>query len=268
MYRSAINRRAFSVFLRWAMQRWPRSSPASPPAAARRRRRDSEWRRTGDDDAIVRRTRESTDACASDRLADWNRCAATVSSDLSLPEGALHEKWEAACTREPSRARTTHSWRHVSDLIPSFEETGMTRRKQDPDYACAIEVTLDVIGGKSKGTVLHRLVRGPARFNGAAQAGAESDAADDDIAIARARARRRHLSQDLRRSSAEGRILLDRIWPELAPMLESMSDWGERYHKLVRARAAKAGSDKSASATVDSQLRIAPSHDVGTQPQD
>ena len=144
----------------------------------------------------------------------------------------------------------------------------MTRRKQDPDYACAIEVTLDVIGGKWKGTVLHRLVRGPARFN--------------ELRRLAPKATQRMMTLQLRELERDG-VICRKIYAEvppkveysltefgqsLAPMLESMSDWGERYHKLVRARAGKAGSDKSASATVDSQLRIAPSHDVGTQPQD
>lgn len=105
----------------------------------------------------------------------------------------------------------------------------MTRRKQDPNYGCSIEVTLDVIGGKWKGTVLHRLIDGPARFN--------------ELRRLAPKATQRMMTLQLRELERDG-VVCRTVYPEvppkveyaltdfgrtLAPILDTMSEWGARY---------------------------------------
>lgn len=132
----------------------------------------------------------------------------------------------------------------------------MTRRKQDPDYGCSIEVTLDVIGGKWKGIVLHRLVAGPARFN--------------ELRRLAPKATQRMMTLQLRELERDG-VISRTVYPEvpprvdyaltefgrsLVPILSTMSEWGERYHEVVRARAQAAEQD-NATMQEEPQPRVA-----------
>jgi DNA-binding HxlR family transcriptional regulator len=113
----------------------------------------------------------------------------------------------------------------------------MARRKQDPDYGCPIEVTLDVIGGKWKGMVLHRLLQGPARFN--------------ELRRVIPKTTQRVLTMQLRELEHD-RVVRRTVYPEvpprveymltefgrsLAPLLEMMEKWGEKYQDKRRLRA-------------------------------
>ncbi|MPY89480.1 MAG: ArsR family transcriptional regulator [Luteitalea sp.] len=110
----------------------------------------------------------------------------------------------------------------------------MARRKQDLDYGCPIEVTLDVIGGKWKGMVLHRLLEGTARFN--------------ELRRVCPRATQRMLTLQLRELERDG-VICRTVYPEvpprveyrlttfgrsLAPILAMMEKWGEKYREFVR----------------------------------
>ncbi|HEX4973409.1 MAG TPA: helix-turn-helix domain-containing protein [Steroidobacteraceae bacterium] len=105
----------------------------------------------------------------------------------------------------------------------------MARRKQNPDYGCPIEVTLDVIGGKWKGMVLYRLVEGTARFN--------------ELRRVIPGITHRVLTMQLRELERDG-VIYRRIYPEvpprveyrltefgrsLKPLLALMEKWGEQY---------------------------------------
>src|SRR3989337_196312 len=114
----------------------------------------------------------------------------------------------------------------------------MPRRKQDLDYGCPIEVTLDVIGGTWKGMVLHRLMQGAARFN--------------QLRRVIPKTTQRMLTLQLRELERDG-VILRTVHPEvpprveysltefgrsLAPILSMMDKWGEQYQKAVRVRLA------------------------------
>ena len=109
----------------------------------------------------------------------------------------------------------------------------MPRRKRDPAYGCPIEVTLDVIGGKWKGMVLHRLLQGTARFN--------------ELRRVIPGATQRMLTLQLRELERDG-VISRTVHPEvpprveyrltdfgrsLAPILEMMDRWGTRYQKTT-----------------------------------
>lgn len=112
----------------------------------------------------------------------------------------------------------------------------MARRKQDPDYDCPIEVALDVVGGKWKGMVLHRLLQGSARFN--------------ELRRVMPKTTQRMLTLQLRELERDGVVLrtvhaevpprveyrLTEFGRQLAPILGLMTQWGERYQSAVRAR--------------------------------
>jgi DNA-binding HxlR family transcriptional regulator len=117
----------------------------------------------------------------------------------------------------------------------------MTRRKQDLDYGCPIEVTLDVIGGKWKGMVLHRLLQGAARFN--------------ELRRVIPKTTQRMLTLQLRELERDG-VILRTVYPEvpprveysltdfgrtLAPILDMMEKWGEQYQGVVRAQSEAKG---------------------------
>lgn len=112
----------------------------------------------------------------------------------------------------------------------------MPRRKEDPDYGCPIEVALDVVGGKWKGMVLHRLMQGTARFN--------------QLRRVIPKSTQRMLTLQLRELERDGVILrtvhaevpprveyrLTELGRSLAPILSMMNQWGEQYQSVVRAR--------------------------------
>lgn len=122
----------------------------------------------------------------------------------------------------------------------------MTRRKQDPEYGCPIEITLDVIGGRWKGMVLHRLLQGVARFN--------------ELRRVIPRITQRMLTLQLRELERDG-VIQRTVHPEvpprveyrltefgrsLAPILTMMEQWGEQYQ--VRGRTARHGMTLSTAA--------------------
>jgi len=119
----------------------------------------------------------------------------------------------------------------------------MARRKQDPDYDCPVEVTLDVIGGKWKGMVLHRLIEGTVRFN--------------ELRRLIPRITQRMLTLQLRELERDGvirRTVYAEVPPRveyeltdfgrsLAPILRLMAEWGGKYRETVaqRSRLREAG---------------------------
>jgi DNA-binding HxlR family transcriptional regulator len=111
----------------------------------------------------------------------------------------------------------------------------MPRRKLDQAYGCPIEVALDVIGGKWKGMVLHRLLQGTARFN--------------ELRRAVPGATQRMLTLQLRELERDG-VISRTVYPEvpprveyrltefghsLAPILQMMESWGVRYREEIHA---------------------------------
>lgn len=114
----------------------------------------------------------------------------------------------------------------------------MARRKTDASYECPVEVTLDVIGGKWKGMVLHRLLDGTTRFN--------------EIRRAVPGVTQRMLTRQLRELEADG-VIRRKVYAEvppkveysltefgrsLEPILSLMGDWGNQYRrKVMRLRA-------------------------------
>jgi DNA-binding HxlR family transcriptional regulator len=108
------------------------------------------------------------------------------------------------------------------------------RRKQDPEYACPVEVTLDVIGGKWKGMVLYRLLEGTARFN--------------ELRRIIPAITQRVLTTQLRELERDG-VISRRVYAEvpprveyrltefgrgLAPLFNLMEQWGKKYREGTR----------------------------------
>jgi DNA-binding HxlR family transcriptional regulator len=118
----------------------------------------------------------------------------------------------------------------------------MAKRKDDHEYGCPIEVALDVIGGKWKGMVLHRLMDGTARFN--------------ELRRLMPRVTQRMLTLQLRELERDG-VIRRTVYPSvpprveydltglgasLRPILDMMGDWGTQYRDTVRSeRGATAG---------------------------
>jgi DNA-binding HxlR family transcriptional regulator len=115
------------------------------------------------------------------------------------------------------------------NLYTVVEGATMTRRTIETRADCPIEVTLDIIGGKWKGMVLHRLLTGTTRFN--------------ELRRAMPKVTQRMLTRQLRELERDG-LIHRRVYAEvpprveysltefgssLGPILMAMSDWGERY---------------------------------------
>lgn len=108
------------------------------------------------------------------------------------------------------------------------------KRKLDTSYDCPVEITLDVIGGKWKGMVLHRLMQGSARFN--------------ELRRALPNVTQRMLTRQLRELEADGvirRKVYAQVPPKveysltecgrcLEPLLQMMGQWGEQYRSKVK----------------------------------
>jgi DNA-binding HxlR family transcriptional regulator len=107
----------------------------------------------------------------------------------------------------------------------------MARRKIDDGNVCPIETTLDILGGKWKGMVLHRLLSGTVRFN--------------ELRRAVPNVTQRMLTRQLRELERDG-VIQRKVYAEvppkveysltdfgmsLKPILTAMNDWGERYHR-------------------------------------
>jgi DNA-binding HxlR family transcriptional regulator len=112
----------------------------------------------------------------------------------------------------------------------------MTRRKIDDADLCPIETTLDILGGKWKGMVLHRLLSGTVRFN--------------ELRRAVPKVTQRMLTRQLRELERDG-VIQRKVYAEvppkveysltefgmsLEPILTAMNDWGERYHHRTVSR--------------------------------
>ena len=106
--------------------------------------------------------------------------------------------------------------------------------KCDPQFSCAVEVTLSVIGGKWKLLVLGQLAGGVSRFG--------------QLRRAIPGITQTMLTQQLRELEEDG-IVTRTIYPEIPPRVEYqitefgktldcviavMGSWGERYHEMVR----------------------------------
>jgi DNA-binding HxlR family transcriptional regulator len=115
------------------------------------------------------------------------------------------------------------------NLYTVVEGATMTRRTIETRADCPIEVTPDIIGGKWKGMVLHRLLTGTTRFN--------------ELRRAMPKVTQRMLTRQLRELERDG-LIHRRVYAEvpprveysltefgssLGPILMAMSDWGERY---------------------------------------
>ncbi|MGW6123887.1 winged helix-turn-helix transcriptional regulator [Nocardia sp. NPDC055165] len=110
----------------------------------------------------------------------------------------------------------------------------MAKRKQDLDFDCPVEVTLDVIGGKWKGMIVFQLSEGTARFT--------------EMRRAMTHVTQRMLTAQLRELERDG-VLTRTVYPEvpprveyeltefgrgLVPIIELMETWGERYREQLR----------------------------------
>ncbi|MFB7878367.1 MULTISPECIES: winged helix-turn-helix transcriptional regulator [unclassified Nocardia] len=110
----------------------------------------------------------------------------------------------------------------------------MATRKQDLDFDCPVEVTLDVLGGKWKGMIVYLLSEGTARFN--------------EMRRAMPQVTQRMLTAQLRELERDG-VLTRTVFPEVPPRVEYeltsfgrdlipiialMEAWGERYRNQLR----------------------------------
>lgn len=109
----------------------------------------------------------------------------------------------------------------------------MARRRDDDQYGCAIEVALDVVGGKWKGIVIHRLLDGTARFN--------------ELRRLMPAVTQRVLTRQLRELEQDGVIRrtvhaavppkveydLTEFGATLKPIFDMMNEWGLRYRRAA-----------------------------------
>ena len=123
----------------------------------------------------------------------------------------------------------------------------MVPGKRELAESCPIESTLDILGGKWKGMVLHRLLTGTTRFN--------------ELRRAMPGVTQRMLTRQLRELERDGLVhrqvyaevpprveySLTEFGSSLGPILSAMNAWGERYHDAVRANRTDAGRGLTAS---------------------
>lgn len=110
----------------------------------------------------------------------------------------------------------------------------MAGHKHSSDFGCPIETTLEVLGGKWKGMVLHRLLFGTLRFN--------------ELRRLLPHVTQRMLTRQLRELEHAG-VIRRRVYAEvpprveyslsefgesLKPILQMMGDWGAAYQDKVR----------------------------------
>ena len=87
------------------------------------------------------------------------------------------------------------------------------------EFGCPIETTLDVLGGKWKGMVLHRLIFGTLRFN--------------ELRRLLPHVTQRMLTRQLRELERDG-VIRRRVYAEVPPRVEySLSEFGESLKPIL-----------------------------------
>lgn len=97
----------------------------------------------------------------------------------------------------------------------------MAHARYDCNLGCPVEATLDVIGGKWKGIILHHLLSETTRFNQLRRLMPEIT--------------QRMLTKQLRELEADG-VILRKIYPEVPPKVEySMTKYGKTLTPVINA---------------------------------
>jgi DNA-binding HxlR family transcriptional regulator len=116
-----------------------------------------------------------------------------------------------------------------SVIQPPTDSCKNLLRYRDKEYACGIDITLAVVGGKWKASILWHLAQSTMRFS--------------DLQRQFAETTRKMLTQQLRELEADGLVHRE-VYPQvppkveysltdkgrsLTPVLEMMCDWGRDY---------------------------------------